>query len=263
MKFVRSFLSPLLFKVCSQERACRFLAKLERAAARELGKGYKAPSVGYEVAMAKRLLNREAGLAVDIGGNVGHYTAELRLAGAGTEIHVFEPSAVNVEKLTARFQGDALVTIVPCAVSDQAGDATLFSDAPGSGLGSLNKRRLDLFHRSFDVTESVRTIRFEDYWRSSLGCRSIDLVKIDVEGHELSVLQGFGDALKAVHVMQFEFGGCNIDSRTFFRDFWYFFKEAGFDLYRITPHGNQRISDYRESDEFFSFTNFLAKNTVA
>ena len=57
---------------------------------------------------------------------------------------------------------------------------------------------------------------------------------------------------------QFEFGGTNIDTRTYFRDFWYFFKECGFILYRITPLGAELIRTYRESDEYFMTTNFIA-----
>jgi hypothetical protein len=95
---------------------------------------------------------------------------------------------------------------------------------------------------------------------SVLAERQLDIVKIDVEGHELAVLRGFGRALAATRVVQFEFGGCNIDTRTYFRDFWYFFTDEGFDLYRITPIGAERIHRYRESEEAFTVTNFIAVN---
>jgi len=106
-------------------------------------------------------------------------------------------------------------------------------------------------------------IRFEDYWKSELGSENIDFVKLDIEGHELDALNGFGEALKFINVIQFEFGGCNIDTRTFWQDFWYFFTENNFDLYRITPFGKIKITKYRELDEFFSTTNFLAKRISA
>jgi len=106
-------------------------------------------------------------------------------------------------------------------------------------------------------------IRFEDYWKSELGSENIDFVKLDIEGHELDALNGFGDALKFIKVIQFEFGGCNIDTRTFWQDFWYFFTENNFVLYRITPFGITKIKKYRELDEFFSTTNFLAKRISA
>ncbi|HIO21636.1 MAG TPA: FkbM family methyltransferase, partial [Nitrospirales bacterium] len=90
----------------------------------------------------------------------------------------------------------------------------------------------------------------------------ISVCKIDIEGHELDALNGFGEALKHIDVIQFEFGGCNIDTRTFFQDFWYFFTERGFDIYRITPFGAVKINRYRELDEFFTTTNYLAKRII-
>lgn len=53
-----------------------------------------------------------------------------------------------------------------------------------------------------------------------------------VEGHELDVLAGAEEALKSVQLVQFEFGGCNIDTRTYFQDFFYFFQQHGFAIHR-------------------------------
>jgi len=236
----------------------RAMKLLEGMAARAQGKGYGATTVQQEVRLLQRLSGARPRLAVDIGGNIGSYTAELRKTNPSLEIHVFEPSAVNIGKLRARFGDDRLIRLVPLAVSDSSGSASLFSDEPGSGLGSLSRRRLDHFRISFDVKETVRTIRFEDYWGSELQGRPLDLVKLDIEGHELAALKGFGRALNVTRALQFEFGGCNIDTRTYFQDFWYFFREQHFDLYRITPFGAERIRRYKERDEFFKTTNYIA-----
>jgi hypothetical protein len=66
--------------------------------------------------------------------------------------------------------------------------------------------------------------------------------------------------LVVIRALQFEFGGCNIDTRTFFQDFWYFFKSYNFDIYRVGPFGVKEIVAYSELDEFFSTTNFIAVN---
>ena len=153
-----------------------------------------------------------------------------------------------------------MISINPQALSDNTEWTYLYSDKPGSGLGSLTKRRLEHFDLEFNHNEKIETIKFEDYWISVLKSRIIDIVKIDVEGHELNVLKGFGQALDSVKVIQFEFGGCNIDTKTYFQDFWYFFSKKNFKLFRITPLGTQCINSYNEIDEFFSTTNFLAVN---
>ena len=237
------------------------LARLvERIAASAQGKGYGATSIRQENKLVHKLLGKSPTLAIDIGGNIGEYTAELRRCNQNTEIHIFEPSATNIQKLTKRFSSDRKIMILPFAVSDNSGSATLFADEAGSGLGSLTQRKLDHFNINFNLTESVKTIRFEDYWHNNLNSRKLDIVKIDIEGHEISALHGFGKAIFSTSVIQFEFGGCNIDTKTYFQNFWYFFKEHNFDLYRITPFGVNRIKKYKESDEYFSTTNYIAVN---
>jgi len=242
------------------QRLFKLLSLIERAAAYAQGKGYGTATMQREVSLLHALLRRQPRLAIDIGGNVGNYTAELRRRFPELEVHTFEPSATNFEKLQARFKDDSLVKLVPLALSDKAGSATLFSDAPGSGLGSLTKRRLDHFDIPFEAMEPIRTIRFDDYWKAELRSRQLDVVKMDIEGHELAALQGFGEAVSATGVLQFEFGGCNIDTRSYFQDFWYYFKDRDFDVYRISPLGAEHIARYKESDEFFSTTNFIAVN---
>ena len=124
----------------------------------------------------------------------------------------------------------------------------------------MTKRRLDHFGINFDCEEEIKLIRFDDYWKSTLKCRTVDIVKLDIEGHELDALNGFGCALAATKVIEFEFGGCNIDTKSYFQDFFYYFKDNGFNLTRITPFGLEFMDCYREIDEFFSPTNYVAIN---
>ncbi|WP_439697072.1 FkbM family methyltransferase [Mucilaginibacter sp. AW1-7] len=240
----------------------RILTRLEKIIAAGLGKGYGAASLAQETRLLLNFLDNP-GLAIDIGANTGEYTAKLRSLFPATEIHLFEPSALNQEKLRKRFDGAGSIILNQLALSDLAGDARLYYDTPGSGLGSLSKRDLSHFNIPFNLSEAVRTMRFEDYWTGQLRSRDIDLAKIDVEGHELSVLAGFGAAIRRTRVIQFEFGGCNLDTRTFFRDFWYFFKDHDFKMYRVTPFGLQPLANYAETEETFLTTNYLCINKAS
>jgi FkbM family methyltransferase len=234
--------------------------QIEQLASLIQGKGYGASTIEQENKLVRGLLKREMALAVDMGGNVGDYSAELRRNSESAEIHIFEPSAVNVDRLSLRFRDDDKVKVVACAVSDATGSATLFSNELGSGLGSLSQRRLEHLGIEFKIEERINTLRFEDYWNTQLDRRKIDLVKIDIEGHELAALNGLGDAILSTRVVQFEFGGCNIDTRTYFKDFWSFFSERGFELHRVSPFGAVKIVGYREADECFTTTNYIAVN---
>ncbi len=239
----------------------RLLGLAERLVAWLMGKGYGSATLEQEVKAVLSLLSRTPELAIDVGGNVGGYSKVLRSKVPNLEIHIFEPSSVNIAKLHAVFSGDPKIHVNPLGLSDSDADAVLYSDTPGGGLGSLTHRRLEHFGIEMNATEAVHTIRFEDYWKSTLASRNIDLAKLDIEGFELAALQGFGEAIRKTRVVQFEFGGCNLDTRTNFQDFYYFFTGLSFKIYRITPLGLNEISRYHELDEIYLTTNFLAINT--
>jgi hypothetical protein len=115
---------------------------------------------------------------------------------------------------------------------------------------------LEHFNISFDYSEQVNVTTL-DAWTDT-NKTNPDFIKMDVEGHEYEVLSGGMKVLESVKVIQFEFGGCNIDTRTYFQDFWYFFRKNGFSLYRVTPKGPLRVMKYSEEDEYFSTTNYIA-----
>ena len=59
-----------------------------------------------------------------------------------------------------------------------------------------------------------------------------------------------------IDVIQMEFGGCNIDSRTYFRDFWNLLS-AKYKVYRVLLDGVEEITEYRDILEIFFCTNYL------
>jgi FkbM family methyltransferase len=236
----------------------RVADQLEIRAQLSQGKGWGSATVDIEVKAAATLLGHNPQICIDVGGNVGDYTKAL-LSEFESNVVVFEPNRRNNETLLEMFSGNKNVQVERLALSNRNSIATLYSDKDGSGLASLTKRRLDHFGITFDFAEQVTTVRFEDYWRDKLGSPEIGLMKLDIEGHELTALDGFGNALNHIELIQFEFGGCNIDTRTYFQDFWYFFVKHSFDIFRIGPLGLQKIEAYSERDEFFSTTNYYAK----
>jgi hypothetical protein len=86
----------------------------------------------------------------------------------------------------------------------------------------------------------------------------IDLLKIDTEGHELAVLRGARRMIDSgsIDAIQFEFGGCAIDARTYLRDFFRLLGER-YQIHRVTPRGLLPV-DYSEREEVFVSSNFLA-----
>jgi FkbM family methyltransferase len=195
-------------------------------------------------------------VVLDIGANIGSYTQAVRKFAPQATIFAFEPSSAARTRLEDRFIEDSSVVIVPLAIGSTNSEETLWSDTPGSGLASLTKRRLEHFSIDFTQSESINMVTL-DSWVNLTNVVP-NLIKIDVEGHELEVLKGGLKTLSLTQVVQFEFGGCNIDTRTFFQDFWYLLTETGFAIYRISADGPLRVSRYSELDECFRTTNYLA-----
>jgi len=239
----------------------KIISVMEYGIFRLLGRTGERPTIDKEFKFAVSLFDKKIpNLCVDMGGNKGIYTEKIINKFPDCKVVIFEPAKVNVKFLHEKFKHFSNIIIEPLAISNESGSTTLFSNKDGSGIASLTKRNLDHIGIDFENTESIKSIRFEDYWKEKLNSQHIDFCKLDIEGHELDALMGFGDAIKHVSVIQFEFGGCNIDTRTFFKDFWYFFQENEFNLYRMSPLGLIYIPKYRELDECFGTTNYLAKH---
>lgn len=231
---------------------------IEAATRMQQGKGWGASSTDAEARACVELLGKVPGspLAVDVGANAGNWTASLLRELPNALVHVLEPSGAACRRLAMRFASSPNIHIAPIALSSQSGEATLWSPEPGSVLGSLTKRRLDHYGIADLRPETVQVQTLTEF------CRAIgavpDILKLDVEGHEFEILDSSRDLLDKINVIQFEFGVCNIDTRTYFQDFWYLLAPRGFALYRLTPRGLAKIARYREIDEAFEVINFFA-----
>lgn len=136
----------------------------------------------------------------------------------------------------------------------------LYYNKKGSGLASLTKRDLTFRNIPFEDSEKVEILTLDTYCQQK-SIEHISLLKIDVEGHELDVFAGAKEmfAKGAIDIVTFEFGGCNIDTRTFFKDFWLFFEKENMALYRFLPSKKLlKLDNYKESYEQFTTTNYLA-----
>jgi FkbM family methyltransferase len=234
---------------------------LESLSSQLQGKGIGSFSISEEINACKKLLkNRSIKIIFDIGANKGDYTKELLKHYQKANYYLFEPSLLNYEKLNLRFSNLKNIKIINKALTNKNGDDFLYSDQSGSGLGSLIKRRLDHLNINFDIKEKISLTRLDTFLKNLDMPIIIDYLKMDVEGTEIKVLQGIGQFINSIKLIQFEFGGCNIDSRTFFQDFWYYFKDHNFDLFRITLTGPKKINYYDDSNECFKTTNYIALN---
>ncbi|MEI9920263.1 MAG: FkbM family methyltransferase [Bacteroidota bacterium] len=197
----------------------------------------------------------------DVGANVGEFTLEILEAfrNKPIQLYAFEPSARTSEQLVARIGNAPNVHVVQKAVGDKVGTAELFFPSGGSSaLGSLYQRDLSHVNAFFNEKEQVTVITVDQFCDDNK-IDYVHLLKIDVEGHELGVLKGAKSMMErnAVEVIQFEFGGTSLDSRTFFKDFYQLLSPK-YRIYRILPHGLRELASYSEKLEIYQSANYLA-----
>ncbi|WP_413204712.1 FkbM family methyltransferase [Rhodospirillum sp. A1_3_36] len=183
-------------------------------------------------------------VVLDIGANVGGYSMTC-LSGQGhARIFAFEPHPITfrtLEENTARF-GIACFNL---GMSDQIGTLSLhdYAEEDGSSHASVYREVFSLIHKKPSVSHVV-PMSTVDQQVEILGLETIDLLKIDTEGHEMAVLKGAEKTIRAnrVNAIQFEFNEHAICARTFFRDFWEFLPE--YDFYRLLPGGALHFGFY-------------------
>ncbi len=208
----------------------------------------------------KKLRGIDRAAIFDVGANIGAYSLLLsETFGPDRDIYSFEPCrhAFDALKQNTRER----VNIHPCrfGFGDQDARATIHSDAGGSGLASIYSRRMDHYGVYLSQEEDVEIKRIDAFCQEQ-GISRIGFLKLDVEGHEFKALQGASGMIGSgkIDCIQFEFGQCDIDSRTFLQDFYYLLKDD-YAIYRILKNGLREVRGYKETYELFrGTTNYLA-----
>ncbi len=128
----------------------------------------------------------------DVGANIGHYTVQLaELVGLAGKVFAFEPSPINAARLREATVGLANVTAVELALSDSDGSGSLYQGEDELGATSRMVRSESLSDRIF----VVRVVTGDEV--IAQGCAEApNVLKIDVEGHELQVLRGLCNQLR-------------------------------------------------------------------
>lgn len=241
-----------------------FFEKLYALALRQMNFGTaSAYRTNGELHSLKQLARRWSNQPVtlfDVGANVGEFTLEILevFRSQPFQLYTFEPSGIASAKLKQRVPDLPHVHIVQKALSDREGTADLFSPDQGSALASLHQRDLTHISREFNKKETVTITTFDKFCEEN-DIPYVHLLKIDVEGHELAALKGAQVMIdrNAVEVIQFEFGGTSLDSRSYFKDFFQLLSPK-YKIYRILPKGLRELASYSEKLEIYQSANYLA-----
>lgn len=134
----------------------------------------------------------------DVGSNIGIYSLIAANASA-SRVFAFEPHPYTFSLLAENVAINGYGNCVSClqtALGEKDGVAS-FTDEPGSAVNHILEKdgngQKELYVKIFRGDTFCREQRIDP-----------DVLKIDVEGYESSVLQGFGETLKSVQVILVE-----------------------------------------------------------
>ncbi|MCC5832282.1 MAG: FkbM family methyltransferase [Chlamydiales bacterium] len=229
---------------------------LHKCSLKGLGIGNCAERSSGEQAFLKRFISPLNNPVIfDVGANIGKWSLMALEANSSAQVYAFEPHKTAFAQLRRLAQ----VKSYNVACGALIGQGTLFdrNDLPTSTHASLDRKIIDRLNVA--ISEQVTEILTLDSVIEKEKIESIDLLKIDVEGHEYEVLLGVKEALSKglIKAIQFEFNEMNVYRRVFFKDILELL--PGFEFYRLLPNGQIPLRRYDSAlHEIFCFQNILA-----
>lgn len=216
---------------------------------------------------AIRVISRffEKKLFFDVGANVGHWSlAAADNFETGGEIYSFEPSKRTYEILVRNTTRIPYIKPFNIGLSNnsQAMEILFSGKNPEKssvefyGVQSLNTKITDY------QPETQTFLRGDEFCEKN-SIQEIAFLKIDTEGHDYKVLEGFEKMLKdgKIRAIQFEYNRLNIYTKTLLHDFHTLLDHSSspdaFCIGRVFPE-SVRFKSYNPLDENFIDGNFIA-----
>jgi FkbM family methyltransferase len=192
---------------------------------------------------------------LDVGANEGDWTLAAHKACPEGEIHAFEVAPATFAKLSRR-----VASALPAVTVNMVGLA-----GTNGRMQLKYVEQNDRWSSGVEVLAKVPSVVIDvDVITGDAYCQrrdidSIDLLKLDVEGMEDQVLDGFSRMLAArkIRVIQFEYGLVNIAAHVLLRDFYDRLTVYGYAIGKIYPRC-VNFREYQWAHEDFIGPNFLA-----
>ena len=121
--------------------------------------------------------------AIDIGANVGLWAKDF--CEIFHEVILFEPYKLNIECLKKNLENYQNFQIFDCALSNKNSPGELYIHEKGLGANSL------VPSDGITKTENIQLKKLDNFQ-----FKNVDYIKIDVQFHELEVIEGSIDTLK-------------------------------------------------------------------
>lgn len=209
-----------------------------------------------ELYLLDKLARFDVKIIFDVGANKGEYTNACLTKFLKARVHAFEIVPETHAKFVSNVRSDRVV-INNFGLADRSGNIEINYNPKKDGLSSLIEGT-DI-NKGHWTTRRVEIRCGDEYCRAN-DIKSIDFLKMDVEGAENLVLLGFFEMLRCnkISIIQFEFGMINIYSKFLLIDFWKILEGHGFRLGPIMPKGVDFMEYNPRNENFQGPPNYVA-----
>lgn len=187
---------------------------------------------------------------LEVGGHIGYITQWFsRLVGSTGEVIVFEPSEENRAYLTVNVAGKANIVVRAAALSERVGHIKFYLD----NTSGQNNSILENYDQARTVAESAgiplkkRVVEVESDTLDNLYLQGLKptLIKIDVEGAEMQVLNGGRQMLGQLQPMLM------VEVTNHQTEVFDLLTDSGYKLF--SPHGEMITTAASLNDNIFGF----------
>lgn len=123
--------------------------------------------------------------------------------------------------------------------------------------------RINSCHVSDNANKVVLTVKKGKDYVIQNNIQNIDFLKIDTEGCEFNVLQGFENYLENIKIIQFEYGGTFLDNNTKLIDVIKYLQDKGFYKFSyLTSNGIELITDFNDHYQYCNIVCINKKSSL-
>jgi FkbM family methyltransferase len=211
----------------------------------------------FAVSTFRKWLQGRKPIIWDVGANAGQWALDALKVITDAEIHCFEIIPSIKDDLVAATSGFPNVHTYGVGLSDQPGQITVHLNPGNTVTSSVAPRLGGRWFQNDTIEVSCQVVTADDM---SGKIAKPGFIKIDVEGHELSVLRGAQGLLsspEAPAMMQIEYGETYIPSGSTLRALYDLVEPHGYSFGRIFPN-HVHFKSYQYRDDNFRMGNLIA-----
>lgn len=168
---------------------------------------------------------------LDVGANTGQFSFAARKVFPKASIYAFEPLPGCLQTLQERMDGDAGFRAFPFALGSEDGEVTIHESAssPSSSILTMTNQHVEAFPWTAGGRDVVVGLRRLDSLLPELDLVSPVLLKVDVQGYSLEVLNGARETLRACDLVIVETSVATLyEGESSFDEVYRLMHDAGF-----------------------------------